>query len=130
MADKWICPQCGKPECPGSVVTIIEKGVTDEKGHAVHQDFCYELGFAELKKRLKGIPITIEVPDVMEYEEEELVEAGCAVNYFADLVNFDQLPPKPSKVGGLKAKILALCRESGLPRDTWREALRMALGEV
>jgi len=42
----------------------------------------------ELRKKLKGVPITIEVPHYPEYTDEELFKHGAAINYIAELIDY------------------------------------------
>jgi len=82
------CTKCSKEVFEDSPISIIDKGVVDEKGHAKYEDYCFDCGVEELRKKLKGVPITIEVPHYPEYTAEELLEHGAAVNYTAELIDY------------------------------------------
>lgn len=82
------CAKCGKENFDDSLISIIEKGVVDEKGHAKYEDYCFDCGMEELRKKLRGVPITIEVPHYLEYTDEELFKHGPAINYTAELIDY------------------------------------------
>ena len=86
------CAKCGKEKLEDSPMCIIEKGVANEKGHAVFQDYCFDCGMEELRSKLKGVPITIEIPHYPGYTAKELLEHGAAINYTAELIDYP--PPK------------------------------------
>ena len=85
---KLRCAKCGKETFEDSLVSIIEKGIVNERGHAKHEDYCFDCGVEELRTKLKGVPITIEVPHYPEYTGEELVRYGAAINYITELIDF------------------------------------------
>jgi len=82
------CAKCGKERFEDSPMSIIWKGETDEAGHAKYGDYCFDCGMAELRKELKGVPFTIEVPRYPEYSSEELGRHGAAINYIAELIDY------------------------------------------
>ena len=82
------CARCGKESFEDSMVSIIEKGELNDKGLANYKDYCFNCGMEELKTKLKGVPITIEVPYYPEYTGEELCRYGAAINYTAELIDF------------------------------------------
>jgi hypothetical protein len=82
------CAKCNKQVFEDSPISIIEKGVFDEKGLAKYQDYCFDCGMQELRRRLKGVPITIEVADYPEYTAEELGRHGAVINYIAELIAY------------------------------------------
>ena len=82
------CAKCGKESFEDSLISIIEKGVVAEKGQAKSEDYCFDCGMEELRSKLKGVPITIEVPYYPEYTAEELMEHGAAINYIAELIDY------------------------------------------
>lgn len=49
---------------------------------------CFDCGIEELRKELKGVSFTIEVPQYPEYTSEELGRYGAAINYKAELIDF------------------------------------------
>ena len=79
------CSKCGRED---ESVTIIEKGVLDDKGRAKYEAYCSGCGLGELIGRLWGIPFTIEVPHYPEYTADELFDHGAAINYTAELIDF------------------------------------------
>ena len=82
------CAKCGKEDFEDGLISIIHMGAVDEKGHAKYEDHCFDCGMEELKTRLKGVPITIEVPDYPEYTGDELIEQSAAINYTAELIDY------------------------------------------
>lgn len=79
------CTRCRKEEF---AMSLIWKDVVDEVGHAKYEDYCFDCGIEELKKALKGVPFTIEVPYYPEYTSEELLSHGAAINYIAELIDY------------------------------------------
>jgi len=73
--------------CSG-LISIIEKGVKDEHGHAVYKDYCLDCGMDELKARLKYLGCTIEIPHYPEYSNEELAQRGAGINFIAELIDY------------------------------------------
>jgi hypothetical protein len=82
------CAKCGKQRFEDSPISIIWKGETDEAGLTKYEDYCFGCGMEELRKALKGVPLTIEVPHYPEYTPEELGRHGAAINYTAELTNY------------------------------------------
>ena len=82
------CAKCSKQKFDGSLISIIEMGVVEEKGDTKYKDYCFDCGMEELRKSLKGVPITIEVPHYPEYTGEELQKHGAAINYTTELIDY------------------------------------------
>jgi len=80
------CAKCGEEK--DMLISIIWKGLKDEKGYAIYKVYCWDCGVEELRKELKGVPITIEVPHYPEYTADELIEHGAAINYIAELIDY------------------------------------------
>ena len=80
-----ICSKCGKKVFEDSPISIIDLLV---EGVAEYKDYCFDCGMEELRKRLKGVPFTIEVPHYPEYTAEELQRHGAAINYSAELIDY------------------------------------------
>ena len=83
-----LCAKCGKQKFEDSPMSIIWKDVADEAGLAKFEDYCFDCGMEELRKALKGVPFTIEVPHYPEYTSEELGRHGAAINYTAELIDY------------------------------------------
>ena len=82
------CTNRGKESFEDGLISIIHMEAVDEKGHAKYENYCFDCRVEELKTRLKGVPITIEVPDYPEYTGEELIKQGAAINYTAELIDY------------------------------------------
>jgi len=80
--------KCGKQRFEDSPMSIIWKDVTDEAGLTKFEDYCFDCGMEELRKALKGVPFTIEVPHYPEHTSEELCRHGAAINYTAELIDY------------------------------------------
>ena len=78
------CSACGADKFEESPISIIEMGTSPAKW----KDYCFKCGVEELRKRLKGVPFTIEVPDFTSDTDEELGKKGVCINYTAEVVNY------------------------------------------
>ena len=92
------CAKCGG-EFRDGIISLIGKGVRDKNGRAIHEDYCFSRGMDELGKRLRSVPLTIEIPHYPEYTSEELSRCRAAINYTAELIDF----PPSQRVTGLIA---------------------------
>jgi hypothetical protein len=82
------CAKCGKASFDDGFMSIIWKDVKDEKGNAKYENYCFDCGVMIIKRELKGVPFTIELPYYPEYSPEELQRSGAALNYIAELVDY------------------------------------------
>ncbi len=82
------CAKWGKQKFDDGLIGIIGMGVVDEKRDAKYEDYCFDCGMEELRKSLKGVPVTIECPHYPEYTGEELQKHGAAINYTTELIDY------------------------------------------
>ncbi len=86
-----LCSKCGK-DSEEHMISIIEVGINNEQDSAAYKDYCFDCAVAELRKRWRWIPITIEVPHVLTGDtNEEISSGGAAINYVAELVDFPEV---------------------------------------
>ena len=85
MPETLKCAVCSTQDLGGvgyGLISIIEK----DSEPPTWANYCFDHGARELKSRLRGVPLTIEVPDLSYYTEEALMEA--AINYTTELIDF------------------------------------------
>ncbi len=73
------CTKCGREE-DGFVSIIL--------GNEFQDYNCFYCAIEELKKKLRGVPFTITVPDYPESTDEELRDHGARINYIPELVDY------------------------------------------
>jgi len=82
------CAKCDTERFEDSPMSIIWKDVTNEGDLPKFENYCFDCGMEELRKALKGVPFTIEIPRYPEYAPEELGRHGACINYTAELINY------------------------------------------